>query len=75
MRSKYSAWKGENVLDKRDRKKLKQTIDSVHLAGKIIRFWGAPDNEKAWKTQMKLGVDLIGTDKIDAISRFLRAGK
>lgn len=72
--SKYSAWKGENALEKKDRKKLKHTIDSVHLAGKPIRFWGAPDNEKAWKTQMKLGVDLIGTDKIDAISSFLREG-
>jgi alkaline phosphatase len=71
--SRYSAWKGESALEKKDRKKLKHTIDSVHLAGKAIRFWGAPDNEKAWKTQMKLGVDLIGTDKIDEISSFLRA--
>jgi len=69
---KFSAWKGEGPIGKKDRKLLKHTIDSVRHAGKTIRFWAAPDNEASWKMQMKLGVDLIGTDKIDELAKFLR---
>ena len=46
-------------------------IDSVHQGGKKIRFWAAPDNQNSWRRQMDLGVDLIGTDKIQELSSFL----
>jgi len=70
--SRFSKWKGEGKPDKQDIKKLKHTVDSVHKAGKTIRFWAAPDNLASWKVQKKLGVDLIGTDRIDDLGRFLR---
>ena len=69
----FSAWKGENPLEQKDKKLLQHCIDSVHLAGKKIRFWAAPDNESSWRMQMKLGVDLIGTDKIEELVNFLRS--
>lgn len=68
---RYSHWKGEGDLPDSDRNVLLHVIDSVHSAGKKIRFWAAPDNENSWTTQMKLGVDIIGTDKIQALSAFL----
>lgn len=68
---RYSRWNGEGVLPKKDKDTLLHVIDTVHASGKKIRFWAAPDNENSWKTQMKLGVDLIGTDKIQALSNFL----
>lgn len=68
---RYSHWNGENDLPDSDRKVLLHVIDSVHQAGKKIRFWAAPDNENSWSAQMKLGVDFIGTDKIQALSAFL----
>ncbi|MGI8634414.1 MAG: alkaline phosphatase, partial [Segetibacter sp.] len=71
---KISAWKGEGVIPKADLQKLKHIIDSVHTAGKPIRFWAAPDTEEAWKQQMKLHVDLIGTDKINKLSSYLKEG-
>ena len=49
-------------------------VDSVHNAGKPIRFWAAPDNEQSWNLQMHLGVDLIGTDKIKELAEELRKG-
>jgi alkaline phosphatase len=72
---RYSAWKGENEIDKKDKKLLQHIVDTVHHAGKTIRFWAAPDNEASWKLQMKLGVDLIGTDQIDKLAIFLRNSK
>jgi|KBSSwiS6_1023812.scaffolds.fasta_scaffold00929_4 alkaline phosphatase len=70
--TKFSAWKGIDSIPSKDKKLLKQVIDSVHLAGKTIRFWAAPDTEISWLLQMELGADLIGTDKIDELAGFLR---
>ena len=46
-----------------------------HALNKKIRFWAAPDNEKAWIILMRLGVDYINTDHIEAISSFLNDSK
>lgn len=70
--TKFSAWKGKSNIEPKDQNLLRQVIDSVHMAGKTIRFWAAPDNEASWLLQMKLGVDLIGTDKIDELANFLQ---
>ncbi len=69
---KFSAWKGEGKPERKDIKKMKHTIDSVHQAGKAIRFWAAPDNARSWQVQKKLGVDLIGTDRIGDLGVYLR---
>lgn len=69
---RYSKWNGEGPLPKKDQDTLNYVIDSVHHAGKRIRFWAAPDNESSWRLQMKLGVDFIGTDKIQHYSEFLK---
>jgi alkaline phosphatase len=73
--TKFSDWKGINSIEARDKELLKQVIDSVHRAGKTIRFWAAPDTENSWLLQIELGVDLIGTDKIDELAAFLRRKK
>ena len=70
---RFSAWKGKDSLAEEDKRRIRHTIDSVHLAGKTIRFWAAPDNERSWILQMQLGVDLIGTDSIDELANFLRS--
>lgn len=67
-----SKWKGEGTIPQNDLQRLKHTIDSVHAAGKPIRFWAAPDTHEAWKQQMKLHVDLIGTDKINELGEYLK---
>jgi len=71
---KISKWTGAGPVPHKDLRVLRHKIDSVHNAGKPIRFWAAPDNIEAWKQQEKLGVDLIGTDKIAELANFLRGG-
>lgn len=70
--TRYSAWKGEGKPAKGGIKKLRHVIDSVHTAGKTIRFWAAPDNKRSWRLQKKLGVDLIGTDRVEELGSFLK---
>lgn len=72
---KISDWNGVGPISAHDLQLVKHTIDSVHSAGKPIRFWAAPDTKLAWQQQMKLGVDLIGTDKINELGGYLRKGK
>jgi alkaline phosphatase len=69
---RLSSWNGKDNISVRDSLRLKNTIDSVHRAGKPIRFWAAPDNEASWKLQMNLGVDFIGTDKINQLTDFMK---
>ncbi len=68
---RYSHWKGEGNLPDSDKHVLMHVIDSVHRAGKKIRFWAAPDNENSWLKQIALSADFIGTDKIQTLSTFL----
>lgn len=70
--TRYSTWNGIGSIETKEKELIAKAIDSVHEAGKTIRFWAAPDNETSWLLQMKSGVDLIGTDKIDELSTFLR---
>ncbi len=67
-----SKWKGEDEINRKDKKAVRHIIDSVHSANKPIRFWAAPDTEISWKLQKKLRADLIGTDKIQELANYLR---
>ena len=73
--NKLSGWKGSGFLINEEKEKITQVIDSAHSKGKPIRFWAAPDTETSWKWQMKLGADLIGTDRINDLANFLRKEK
>lgn len=69
---KISSWDGKTPLPHHDKQLLQHKIDSVHAAGKYIRFWAAPDTDLAWKQQQKMHVDLIGTDRIEDLGNLLR---
>ncbi len=70
--TKFSQWNGKKTIPEQDQEKIKTIIDSVHRAGKTIRFWAAPDTEESWTLQMSLRVELIGTDRIDELSAFIK---
>ena len=69
---RYSKWKGAGPISPNDKSILQKVVDSVHQSGKTIRFWAAPDTESAWKLQMQLGADLIGTDEIPELATLLK---
>ena len=73
--NKYSKWTGKGPLKGRERKRLQTIVDSVHRAGKPIRFWAAPDTKFSWEKQKQLGVDFIGTDKIRELGDFMKRNK
>lgn len=71
----FTKWKGDSTIAREDGDRLRRIINAVHDAGKPIRFWDAPDTIIAWQEQMKLGVDFIGTDKIEELGNYLNKGQ
>ncbi len=69
--TRITRWNGKEKISVEDSMKVKHTIDSVHATGKPIRFWAAPDTDLSWQFQMNVGVDLIGTDKINELAAFI----
>ncbi len=73
--NKLSAWKGSGRIPGPEKSILKHKVDSVHRAGKQIRFWAAPDTALSWKWQKRLGADYIGTDKIAELAEWFPSNK
>jgi len=68
---KYTKWNGKGVLNREEIGRIKGGIDSVHNSGKMIRFWETPDTKSSWLALIRLGVDVIGTDKVEELGDFL----
>jgi hypothetical protein len=67
----WSEWNGVSAPGKDDLLKIRKLAQSVHAEGKLLRLWAIPDNALAWKTLMEAGVDLINSDKLEALHEFL----
>ena len=69
---KWRARGGIDPLPDEDQQKLKRIVEQVHREGRRIRFWGMPDSPVVWRTLANAGVDLINTDDLEGLGRFLR---
>lgn len=65
-------WDGDGEMSAVEKARLKGLVSQAHAQGRKIRFWALPDRPEAWKLCRDAGVDLINTDKISALSAFLR---
>ncbi len=70
----YSSWKATSPLSEADSLKLNAIVENTHKEGLKIRFWGYPDNERAWQTAINLGLDFINTDKPATVNTWLKQG-
>jgi len=50
---------------------LKQIVEKAHAQGRKIRFWATPDKPEVWKALFDAGVDLINTDDLGGLQKFL----
>ncbi|MFT4205422.1 MAG: phosphatidylinositol-specific phospholipase C/glycerophosphodiester phosphodiesterase family protein [Chitinophagaceae bacterium] len=66
----FITWDGKGKLTQKQEKVLRRWVKKGHDLGKKVRFWNAPDNPLAWETFMRLGVDYINTDHIEAVTQF-----
>ena len=64
-------WIGRDIPAK-ELSKLRALVEAAHAKHRRIRFWDAPDNARAWSVLYDAGVDLINTDDLAGLQRFLK---
>ncbi len=69
--SNWSLWKGRTEPEADDLERIRELAQRVHAEGKKLRLWAIPDNELAWSALLDAGVDLINTDRLEALHLFL----
>ena len=69
--SNHFKWRGRGEFPPEELAKLKNFVARTHREKRLLRFWAVPDNEACWRVLYETGVDLINTDKLNALSTFL----
>lgn len=66
-------WQGGGPFPDNQRRQLRRYVRDLHASGYKVRFWAAPDSPAAWEELLAAGVDLINTDDLAGLARFLHA--
>jgi glycerophosphoryl diester phosphodiesterase len=69
--SRTFTWRGQGDLPAAESDKLADLARRAHEQGRRLRFWSIPDRPAGWKAMQTAGVDLINTDRLEALKRFL----
>lgn len=64
-------WSGAEPMNETQRAALQGYVAQAHAENRILRFYGAPDDEVIWREMAREGVDLIGADDLQRLRRFL----
>jgi hypothetical protein len=68
----YFKWDGQGAMPKREKERLRALVRKAHRRGRLVRFWATPERPALWRELRTAGVDLINTDRLDDLRRFLR---
>ncbi len=68
---KIFTWDWQGEMPPAESAALKQWVDRAHAQGRKVRFWNTPDRADAWRILTAAGVDVIGTDDLEGLQRFL----
>ncbi|MCC8409745.1 phosphatidylinositol-specific phospholipase C/glycerophosphodiester phosphodiesterase family protein [Mucilaginibacter sp. UR6-1] len=71
---KYSSllnWDGNGTMPDDERRLLCSYVTKAHSMGKKVRLWASPEKECVWKQLLSCGVDLINTDELAMLRKFL----
>ena len=74
----FFTWRGIGPMPEQEREMLRDMVERAHLEGRRVRFWATPDNpstarDAVWLELLEAGVDLISTDDLQGLQRFLIA--
>jgi hypothetical protein len=65
-------WRGEGEIPAAERARLREVVEKAHKAGRTVRFWNIPANAAIWGELSTAGVDLINTDDLAGLEKYLR---
>jgi hypothetical protein len=64
-------WKGDGPLPDEERARLRDVVRRAHARGRLVRFWATPEDPAVWKELRAEGVDLLNTDRLAEMQKFL----
>ncbi len=67
----YFDWDGRGEMPRPQRMLLWALVAHIHAGGRMLRFWETPDSEKLWSELLDADVDMLGTDDLPRLRRFL----
>ncbi|MFN8340839.1 MAG: hypothetical protein U0V64_04150 [Cyclobacteriaceae bacterium] len=71
----WCSWNGKGHPSTDDGEKIRSLANKTHQEGKKLRLWSIPDHEEAWAFLIDCGVDLINTDHLAELNRYLQSRK
>ncbi len=69
--TKTFRWQGSGPMPLGESLKLRGMVERAHQHGRRLRFWGAPDQAAFWQEMLDHKVDLINTDDLEGLHKFL----
>lgn len=69
--SKHFRWRGTGPMPPEEQQKLRELVAQAHAKNRRVRFWATPESELLWTELRRAGVDLIGTDDLPRLEKFL----
>ncbi len=73
--SRIVKWKGKGLMPDDDRAQLKDYVAQAHANGRKVRLWASPENKTVWKELLQCNVDLINTNKLEKLKKFLTSNQ
>ena len=64
-------WNGSGKIPAQEKERLLLFVKMAHAQGKKVRLWASPEKEDVWRELLQCGVDLINTDELVTLRKFL----
>jgi hypothetical protein len=64
-------WRGTGPMPAEEKLKLQAIVKQAHDRGRRVRFWATPEKPALWQELYDAGVDLINTDKLAELEKYL----
>jgi hypothetical protein len=64
-------WRGSAAFPESEKDKLRSIVRKAHEKGRRVRFWNTPDMPGFWRELVGNEVDLINTDDLPGLEKFL----
>ena len=76
--TKFFTWRGVGEMPAAERARLHEIVATAHARGQEVRFWATPDlagpsREALWRELVAADVDVLNTDDLAGLQRFLLA--
>lgn len=63
-------WDARSPISEHELIRLRELMSEARAMGRKIRFYNAPDRKAFWRLAHHEGFDLVGTDRVEALSKY-----